>query len=129
MLTVYTDFDFVGEIDGMKAISGFAIIDPYSAMVNWRSLKQSTVAKSTAEAELTATLITAEEGIWLQKVQTELYASVSSKDKEKKPYIQLFNDNQASIATLTNRKFCASSRHVSVCYFWLKEIIETERPR
>ena len=87
------------------------------------------MAKSTAEAELTAIVMTAEEGIWLQKVQTELYPSVSSKDKEKKPYIQLFNDNQASIASLTNRKFCGSSRHVSVRYFWLKEIIETERPR
>ena len=125
MLTVYADADFAGEIDGMKSTSGFVIIDPYSATVNWRSLKQRTVAKSTADAEFNATAIAAEEGIWLQKVQTELYPSISRQEKERKPYIQLFNDNQACIASLMNGKFRASTRHVGVRYFWLKEIIET----
>jgi len=100
------------------------ISDLYGATVNWRSLKQRTVAKSTADAECNSTAIAAEVGIWLQKVQTELYLSVSSKDKEKKPYMQLFNDNQVCIASLTNGRFRASTRHVGVLYFWLKEIIE-----
>jgi len=125
VLTVYADADFAGEIDGMQSTSSFTIIDPYGATVNWRSLKQSTVAKSTADTEFNAIAVSAKEGIWLQKLQRELYPSVFSKHKEKKSYIQLFNDNQAYIASLMNGKFCASTRHVGVRYFWLKEIIET----
>jgi len=32
-LKVYSDADFVGEIDGMKSMSGFVIIDLYGASV------------------------------------------------------------------------------------------------
>ena len=77
VLTVYANADFMQEIDEMKSTSGFVIIAPYGVTVNWRSLKQKTVAKSTADAEFNATAIAAEEGIWLQKVQTELYPSIS----------------------------------------------------
>jgi len=125
VLTVYADTDFAGEINKMKSTSGFAIIDPYGASVNWRSQKQRTVAKSMTDTEFKATAIAAEEGIWLQRVQTERHPSLSSKNKQKKPYIQLFNDNQACIASLTNGKFRPSTRHVGVRSLWLKEIIET----
>ena len=114
----------------MKSTSGFAFIDPYGATVNWRYLKQRTVAKSMADAEFNATAIAAEEGIWLQKVQTELYPSISCQEKESKPYIQLFKNNQACIASLMNGKFRASRWHVGVRYFWLREILgmgEAER--
>ena len=125
VLTVYADAAFAGKIDEMKSTSGFNIIDPYSANINSRFMKKRAVAKSMANAEFNATAIRAKEGSWLQNVQTELYPSVSSKAKEKKPYIQLFIDNHASIISLTKGKFCASTRHVGVRYFWLKEIIET----
>ena len=122
-LKVYADADFAGEIDGMKSTSGFVIMDLYGATVNWRSRKQQTVAKSTADAEFNATALAAEEGIWLQKVQSELYPADNRKNEY--PNIKLYNDNQACIASLTNGKFRASTRHVGVRYFWLKEIIET----
>jgi len=121
-LKVYVDADFGGEIDGMKSTSGSVIIDPYAVTVNWRSRKQQTVAKSTADAEFNSTGLAAEEGIWLQKVQTELCPANYRKNEY--PNIKLYNDNQACIASLTNAKFRASTRHVGVRFFWLKEIIE-----
>ena len=60
VLTVYADTDFAGKIDGMKSTSGFVIMDSYGALVNWRSVKQRTVAKSTADAEFNATALAAE---------------------------------------------------------------------
>jgi len=59
----------------MKFTSGFVIIGPYGATVNWRSRKEQTVAKSTADAGFNSTGLAAEEGIWLQKVQTEYHKS------------------------------------------------------
>jgi len=44
--------------------------------------------------------------------------------KNKYPNINLYNDNQACIASVTNRKFQASTNHIGVYYFWLKEIIK-----
>lgn len=111
MLTVYADADTAGEINGMKSTSGFMIIDPFGATVNWRFVKQSTVAKSTADAEFNSTALTVEKGIWLQIVRAELYPLA----RQKKLHIRLFNNNQARIVSLTNRKFRASTRHIGMC--------------
>jgi len=72
-LKVYAEADFAGKIDRMKSTSSYDIRDPYGMTVNWRSRKQQTVAKSIADAEFNSAALVAEEGIWLQKVQTELY--------------------------------------------------------
>jgi len=54
----------------------------------------------------------------LAKVQAELYGEV----KEVIP-ISVFNDNQACIASLMNGQFRASTCHVGVRYFWLRELV------
>jgi hypothetical protein len=117
-ITVYADADFAGEVDGMRSTTGFVILDRYGAIVHWKSQRQKTVAKSTADAEFNATALAVEEGIWLAKVQAELYGEV----KEVIP-ISVFNDNQACIASLMNGQFRASTRHVGVRYFWLRELV------
>ena len=121
ILRVYADADFAGDVDGMKSTTGFVVMDPYGAVINWKSSKQRTVAKSTADAEFNATTFAAEEGMWLYKVQGELSLPVQVTQL---PLIMLHNDNQACIASLNNGQFRPSTRHVGVRYFWLKEIIE-----
>jgi len=59
-----------------------------------------------------------EEGIWLAKIQATLYREV----KEVIP-ISVFNDNQPCIASLMNGQFRASTHHVGVRYFWLRELV------
>jgi len=54
----------------------------------------------------------------LAKVQAELYREV----KEDIP-ISVFNDNQACIGSLMNGHFRASTCHVGVRYFWLRELV------
>lgn len=117
-ITVFADADFAGEVDGMRSTTGFVILDRYGAIVHWKSQRQKTVAKSTADAEFNATALAVEEGIWLAKIQAELYGEV----KDNIP-ISVFNDNQACIASLTNGQFRASTRHVGVRYFWLRELV------
>jgi len=117
-ITVYADADLAGEVDGMRSTTGFVILDRYGAIVHWKSQHQKTVAKSTADAEFNATALAVEDGIWLAKVQAELYGEV----KEVIP-ISVFNDNQACSASLMNGQFRASTRHVGVRYFWLRELV------
>ena len=81
------------------------------------------MAKSTADTVFNAKSLAAKEWIWLLKVQTELYCANYTKNKNLT--IKLYNDNQASVTSPMNGKFWASTRHFGVCYFWLKEIIET----
>jgi len=73
------------------------------------------MAKSTADAEFNYIAVAAEEGIWLEKVQTELYPAKYTKNVY--PNIKLYNDNQACIASPTNGHFWASMRHIVAHYF------------
>ena len=120
-ITVYADADFAGEVDGMRSTTGFIILDQYGSLVHWKSQRQKTIAKSTADAEFNATAVAVEEGIWLAKIQGELYPD---KDIDPARPIVVYNDNQACIASLVNGQFKASTRHVGVKYFWLRELVQ-----
>ena len=136
-ILVYADADFAREVDGMRSMGGFIILDQYGTIVHWKSQRQKTVAKSTTDAEFNSTALTVEEALWLQKLQEELYGcergcerecesereSKSGSEQEEKPLVSVFNDNQACIAGLKNRQFKPSTRHVGVKYFWLRELV------
>ena len=132
-IVVYADADFAGEVDGMRSTSGFIILDQYGTIVHWKSQRQKTVGKSTADAEFNSTALAVEEALWLQKLQEELYGcerecesereSESGSEQEEKPLVSVFNDNQAYIASLKNGQFKPSTRHMGVKYFWLRELV------
>jgi len=109
----------------MRSTSGFVVLDQYGTIVHWRSPRQKTVAKSTADAEFNATAFAVEEAIWLQKLQEELYARGNgSEEEEGRLLVSAFNDNQACIASLMNGQFKPSIWHVGVKYFWLPELVK-----
>ena len=123
-IIVYADADFTGEVDSMRSTSGFVVLDQYGTIVDWRSQRQKTMAKSTADAEFNATAFAAEEAIWLQKLQEELYGRGNgSEEEEGRLLVSAFNDNQACIASLMNGQLKPSTRHVGVMYFWLRELV------
>jgi len=66
-IIVYADADFTREVDGMRSTRGFVILNQYGTIVHWKSQRQKTVAKSTADTEFNATAFAVEEAIWLHK--------------------------------------------------------------
>ena len=121
---IYGDADFAGEGDSMQSTSGFVVLDQYGTIVHWRSQRQKTMAKSTADAEFNATAFAVEKAIWLQKLQEGLYGRGNgSEEEEGRLLVSVFNDNQACTASLTNGQSKPSARHVSVKYFWLRELV------
>ena len=123
-IIVYADADFAREVDGVRSTSGFVVLDQYGTIVHGRSQRQKTVAKSTADAEFNARAFAVEEAIWLQKLQVELYGGGNrGEQKEGRLLVSAFNNNQVCIVSLINGQFKPSTRHVSVKYFWLRELV------
>ena len=67
----YTDSDFQSDRDSRKSTSGSVFTLGGGAIV-WRSIKQSSIADSTMEAEYIAACEAAKEAIWLRKFFTDL---------------------------------------------------------
>ena len=67
----YTDSDFQSNKDSRKLTSG-SIFTLGGGAVVWRSIKQSSIADSTMEAEYIAACEVAKESFWLKKFYTYL---------------------------------------------------------
>ena len=67
----YTDSDFQSDRDSRKSTSG-SVFTLGGGAVIWRSIKQSSIADSTMEAEYIAACEAAKESVWLRKFCTDL---------------------------------------------------------
>ena len=67
----YTASDFQSNKDSRKSTSG-SIITLGGGVVVWRSIKQSSIADSTMEAEYIAAYEATKESVWLKKFYTDL---------------------------------------------------------
>ncbi|KAF2349144.1 hypothetical protein FHG87_020101 [Trinorchestia longiramus] len=67
----YSDADWAGDRSDRKSTSGYCFTLSNS-VITWRSVKQSCVALSTAEAEYVALAGTAQEAIWLKQLLDDL---------------------------------------------------------
>ena len=92
----YTDSDFQSDKDSRKSTSGSVFTLGGGAIV-WRSIKQSSIADSTMEAEYIAACETAKEAVWLRKFFTDLEV-VPDMDKP----LKLFCDNSGAVKIQRN---------------------------
>ena len=67
----YTDSDFQGDRDSRKSTSG-SVFTLGGAAVVWRSVKQSSIADSTMEAEYIAASKVAKEAVWLKNFLSDM---------------------------------------------------------
>ena len=69
--TGYTDSDFQSDKDSRKSTSR-SVFTLGGGAVFWRSIKKSSIANSTMEAEYIAACEAAKEAVWLKKFYTNL---------------------------------------------------------
>ena len=106
----YTDSDFAQSSD-RQSISGYCFkLNLNSALISWRSAKQTIVALSTTEAEYIAAGEAVKEALFLR----ELFAEFNNKLPAT---VTLFCDNQGALALATNnQQFHKRTKHIGVAF-------------
>ena len=117
-LTGFSDADWANSVD-RKSISGYAFLLGGS-LISWASKKQATVALSSTEAETVATTEAAREAQWLIKLLKDLH-------KIQGGAIQIYVDNQPSMALLKREGHHGRTKHIDVKYLYVQELVEHKK--
>lgn len=115
-LYAYTDSNWAGDKKDSRSQSGFVFFLA-GGPVSWLSKKQSTVAQSSAEAEVVAANACAREGMFL----LQLFKAMQWGDI--KP-LCILEDNTACISISENGMGCRAIRHILVKEHYLSEKVE-----
>ncbi|KAD4889124.1 hypothetical protein E3N88_21197 [Mikania micrantha] len=112
-LNDYVDSDWAKCVITRRSVTGFCIFLGNS-LVNWKSKKQPTVSRSTAEAEYRALCSVTCDLVWLQNLLLELKISSSLP-------ISVFCDNQAAISISVNPVFHDRTKHFDIDLHFFRE--------
>ena len=114
----YADANWAGDVDTRRSTSGY-IFKIADGVVSWRSKKQSTVAKSTTEAEYVALSQATQEAIWLRRLLSDLGCKADGPTLIKE-------DNQGAIEIARNPKFHNRTKHIDMTFHFIREKIASK---
>ena len=114
---IFTDADQAGSTTDRRSTSGYCTY-VWGNLVTWRSMKQSIVSCSSAEAEFKALAHGICEGIWLKRILYELGMPISRS-------LKVFCDNQSAISIAKNPVHHDRTKHMQIDRHLIKEKIES----
>ena len=103
------------------ATSGYAFIINGGA-VSWSTKRQEVVTLSTTESEYVSVTHTAKEAVWLRSLISQVFKSIL-------PLTTLFSDNKSAIALAKDHQYHACTKHIDICYHFIRWIIEEGKIR
>ena len=115
-LAGYTDSDWAGCASDRKSTSG-CCFGLGSAVVSWFSLKQQSVALSSAEAEYMAANLASCEPILLRKMLFGLFGQLLRPS-------MIYCDNQSCIKVTENPIFHDRSKHIGIKYQFIRDYVQ-----
>ncbi len=128
----YCDSDFAS-VESRRSCSGYMFMLA-GGPISWKSKLQPKVSLSTCEAEVRA-VHTAYEGIreavWLTKLIEEMgeFLSIEKSQmslsvlKHKAGPLEIFEDNQAAIATTKNPTSHSRMKHIEPKLYWVRDMV------
>ena len=105
-LRAFSDSDWAGCQDSRKSTTGFLVYFG-SSLVSWQSKKQSTVSRSSSEAEYRALASTTCELQWLTYLLQDFRITFIEP-------ATLYCDNQSAIQIATNPVFHERTKHIEI---------------
>ncbi|KAI5336669.1 hypothetical protein L3X38_015937 [Prunus dulcis] len=114
----YCDSDWAGSEDDRRITSGYAFTLG-SGMFSWASIKQNTVALSTAEAEYVSAAEATSQAKWLRFVLEDF-------GEEQVEGTPILCDNTSAIAMAKNPVFHQKTRHISRKFHFIREAIQAK---
>ncbi|KAL0423678.1 UNVERIFIED_CONTAM: Retrovirus-related Pol polyprotein from transposon RE1 [Sesamum radiatum] len=118
-IEAYSDADYAGSKDDRKSTSGYCTYVGGN-LVTWRSKKQTTVARLSAEAEYRAMAHTTSEILWLKNLLKELGFMYDDP-------VPMHCDNQAAIHIASNPVFHERTKHIEVDCHFVREAIMSQK--
>ena len=113
----YKDSDFQADKDSRNSTSG-SVFTLNGRAVVWRSIKQSSIADSTIEAEYVAACEAVKEVVWLRKFLTNLEVVPDTAQP-----MTLYCDNSGAVANSKEPRSHKRSKHIERRYYLIREII------
>lgn len=116
-LRAFADSDWASCLDSRRSTTGFCVFLS-NALVSWKTKRQTTVSRSSAEAEYRALAVASCELVWLSHLMADLQLPVSL------PAI-LFCDNETAVHIATNPIFHERTKHIEVdCHFTRDKVMD-----
>ena len=113
----YCDSDYAGDLDTMRSTAGYVFLLAGGA-ISWSSKRQQIVAVSSTEAEYMAATHASKEALWLKRFVSDLGWEQST--------VKVFCDNQSALKMMKNPTYHARTKHISVQYHFIRELIEAK---
>ncbi|PKU81649.1 Retrovirus-related Pol polyprotein from transposon TNT 1-94 [Dendrobium catenatum] len=116
-LRSFVDADWAADSADRKSITGHCTFLG-STLISWCSKKQTTVAKSSTEAEYRALSSAVSEILWLRRLVEELHLPQTS------PTV-IHCDNTSAIALAHNPVFHARTKHIEIDHHFIRDHIDS----
>ncbi|CAL9019344.1 unnamed protein product [Prunus brigantina] len=116
VLIGYCDSDWSGSEDDMRSTSGYAF-HLGSGVFSWASVKQSSVALSTAEAEYVSAAEATAQAMWLRFVLSDF-------GEEQVSATSLLCDNTSAIAITKNPVHHHKTRHINRRFHFIRDALQ-----
>ena len=119
-LSAYADSDHAGDPEERKSTSGF-LIQLNNCLISWYSKKQTSVARSTCEAEIIAYGEAIKQLQWLRNFVQEIKLSYNNSSNSDP--ITLYCDNASSVIIGHKDLADSKTKHIAVNYNYVKLLV------